>query len=73
MQWDSYGFEVSKTSGEYKLVRIFQDSDHVSSNEWRLDTKSWYFQVYTLGKGSWRSINAPCTSSLMYEEIGFFF
>lgn len=53
---ETFGFGVSKTSGQYKLVRIYL-------HELKLKKRS---QVYTLGTGLWRGID-PGRSSLQYE------
>ncbi|XP_057793440.1 F-box protein At3g07870-like [Salvia miltiorrhiza] len=54
----SFGFGMSKTTGQYKLVRIFHVCREFVPPE---------CEVYTLGTGLWRSIKAGGPGPLMYE------
>ncbi|KAH6759416.1 hypothetical protein C2S51_019651 [Perilla frutescens var. frutescens] len=64
LQMDTYGFGVSKKSGEYKVVRIFHG--------WVLETPVYkeldrfMCQVYSVGTGSWRRV-ASDDQPLKYE------
>ncbi|KAH6763692.1 hypothetical protein C2S51_014941 [Perilla frutescens var. frutescens] len=49
---DTFGFGVSKKSGQYKVVRLFLECIPIDHSEAKCE-------VYTLGTGSWRSINEP--------------
>ncbi|KAJ9552247.1 hypothetical protein OSB04_016292 [Centaurea solstitialis] len=48
-----YGFGVSSSTGEYKVVRTFQRERPFNRNEYKFATKA---EVYTLGTRQWRSV-----------------
>ncbi|XP_071727132.1 putative F-box protein At3g10240 [Rutidosis leptorrhynchoides] len=59
-----YGFGVSSLTGEYKVLRVFQD---VGSS-----IRVLYAEIYTLGSGKWRSL-APCNVTYsIYGRRGTF-
>ncbi|KAH6759417.1 hypothetical protein C2S51_019652 [Perilla frutescens var. frutescens] len=61
---DTYGFGVSRMSGQYKLVRMFFESYQARPQGVTLD--KFECQVYSVGTGSWRRIDSG--SRLKYEE-----
>lgn len=67
-QLDTFGFGVSKMSGQYKVVRVYHERLHNQG----LGLNQPECQVYTLGTGSWRSIEA--SGGLKYEcnSVGAF-
>ncbi|KAH6759373.1 hypothetical protein C2S51_019608 [Perilla frutescens var. frutescens] len=63
LQLDVFGFGVSKMSGKYKLIRVFQHcSGHAASK----------CEVYTLGTGSWRGVAASGPLEYKWNTVGAF-
>ncbi|KAG8378371.1 hypothetical protein BUALT_Bualt08G0130500 [Buddleja alternifolia] len=52
----TYGFGVSKMSGEYKVVRIYHECIRDPSTHALMSIPKSEYQIYTLGTGSWRRI-----------------
>ncbi|KAL8510280.1 hypothetical protein ACS0TY_017184 [Phlomoides rotata] len=59
----TYGFGVSKMSGIYKVVRIFQES---------VDFPKLECHVYTLGTGSWRRVESSSPVGYDGRSVGVF-
>ncbi|CAA3002957.1 F-box At3g07870-like [Olea europaea subsp. europaea] len=72
----TYGFGVSRVSSEYKVVRVFHDQvlDPVRQTCIRIPRSECH--VYTLGTGSWRSINGNMLNfayGRRCRSVGLFF
>ncbi|KAH6763694.1 hypothetical protein C2S51_014943 [Perilla frutescens var. frutescens] len=61
VQLDTFGFGVSKKSGQYKVVRLFHECIRPRESGFfcKIDVNETKCEVYTLGTGSWRIINEP--------------
>ncbi|KAI3464426.1 hypothetical protein Pfo_021089 [Paulownia fortunei] len=68
----TYGFGVSKMTGQHKVVRIFHECIRDPDTHRLLRIPKSVCQVYTLGTGSWRSIAPGVPLEYNCRSIGAF-
>ncbi|KAH6763695.1 hypothetical protein C2S51_014944 [Perilla frutescens var. frutescens] len=71
LQADTFGFGVSKKSGQYKVVRLFHECTtiKVPDGGWKTVDTERKCEVYTLGTRSWRSIEPGVLLRYDYYDI----
>ncbi|KAL1533833.1 F-box protein CPR1-like [Salvia divinorum] len=62
--WEIYGFGVSRTGGQYKVVRVSAGKPPCVSISGELEC-----QVYTVGSGSWRRLASCIWSTLLSYNL----
>ncbi|XP_047959752.1 F-box/kelch-repeat protein At3g23880-like [Salvia hispanica] len=67
----AYGFGVTKTTGQYKVVRIVYDYDFGTEDSPNIRLTKSHCEVYTLGTRTWRSIIPAAL--VLFNTIGIFF
>ncbi|XP_047961870.1 F-box protein At3g07870-like [Salvia hispanica] len=72
----AYGFGVTKTTGQYKVVRIVYDYDFGTEDSPNIRLTKSHCEVYTLGTRTWRSVipaalvcMPKCSNMLEYPNV----